>query len=278
MGAKPRDPNKKTPEEMIGDLQRRARDLEARILAQEKAYHAERATAAHHRDQGRVVLARQAISRSIATRRNMEMMQNSAHTCWSLAVHIDSLGLLAGTYDVLNQSSVMIEGMLKSAQLDPDKVSALTEKLQESTQVSNEIQEALSRPLDVSAVASGETDYDFLDSELAMIDLDEEMKAVATIPTPTVEPAVVGKPTTKQAAKPVAKAVAKGQRATPRGSVMPPVPVDAAARTAQAQLARSPPAPTTTPSAAAAAAAVVTSETNTSSGSGRMVVMLSETQ
>lgn len=287
MGMKPRDPHKKTPEEMVGDLKRMAHDLEARIQAQDRAYHAERVKAARHHKAGEKISALQALARSKATRKNIEIMQTSATNCWSLAVHIDSLGLLKETFDVMQQSSVMIESLLKSSKLDPEKVTTLTERLQESTQTAANIQEVLSRPLDINAAAVGELDFDVLDAELDAIDLDDELVA-AELPV-TVEPLPPAAPQQKQlaaASKPAAKAKsaskAAATRSAGRGSVMPPIPLTPAERAAQAQLARIPSPPTAVPSAAAAAAAATSasplSSSSSSSSTGRVVVMVAETQ
>jgi hypothetical protein len=292
MGLKPRDPSKKTPAEMVDDLKRMARDLEGRIQAQDRAFHTERANAARYHKAGEKVSALQALSRSKATRKNIELMQTSASNCWSLAVHIDSLGLLKETFDVMQQSSAMIDGLLKTSKLDPEKVKALTERLQESTQTATEIQNTLSLPLDINAAAMGELDFDVLDAELDAIDLDDEL-AAATLPVTAV--AAPEPPTPKQtvaAAKPatakaVPKAVSKtaAARAASRNSVMPPIPLTPAERAAQTQLARFPVPPTTVPSVAAAAAATSSAETSTlsssssssSSSTGRVTVMVAET-
>ena len=163
-----------TVDGQIADLQKTATELEKRVLRREKAFYTERSTAAKLNKERRVTEARQALVRSKAIEKQMAVMRNSASQCWCLAMHLESLGIMADSYQAMASSNNMIRKLMKTEGLDPDKVAELSEQLQASVGASTEIQDLLSRPLDAAAAAGGDMDYDALDAELATLnDLDE---------------------------------------------------------------------------------------------------------
>lgn len=175
-----------TVEEQIALLSAQSEKLEALVLKKENAYHKEMAKAAQLKKEGRLTEARQHLMRAKATQKNMATLTNTAGVLWELACHLQTLGNLNQSYDLMKSTTVMMGTMQSQEGLNPEKVAALQEKIQMSVQMSQEVQEVLSRPTDVAASASGELDFDTLDAELDAINIDEHLNAVRTEPEPSI--------------------------------------------------------------------------------------------